>query len=135
VSFVLSTHFHPLSTIGPSYRSMPVSNTNRRATSGHISNLHAILKEASRQYKDLTGEDLATHPCAAELENWNSVDAVLNLFQGKAQGFNEFRKGNKKLLTWLTPVVQTVVAVSGPLGDALVGVGPNASYSFRFTVL
>ena len=115
---------------------MPVlsSTTTRRATSVHVSTLHTILKEASRQYKDLTGEDLATHPCAAELDNWDSADAVLKLFQGQAQGFNEFRKGNKKLLTWLAPVVQTVVAVSGPLGDALVGVGPK-DHSFHFTVL
>ena len=112
---------------------MLVSETTRRETSGHISNLHMILTEAWRQYEDLTGEDLATHPCAAELNNWDSVDTVLKLFQGQAQGFNEFRKGNKKLLTWLTPVVQTVVKVSGPLGDALVGVGPKI-YSFSLTV-
>lgn len=112
---------------------MPVSKTTRRETGGHISNLHMILKEAWKQYEDLTGEDLATHPCAAELDDWDSVDTVLKLFQGHVQGFNEFRKGNRKLLTWLTPVVQTVVNVSGPLGDALVGVSPKI-YSFRLTV-
>jgi hypothetical protein len=102
-----------------------VSDRTRRETSGQVSSLDAILKEASRQYKDLTGEDFATHPCAAELDNWSSVDTVLKLFQRQAQGFNEVRKGNKKLLEWLTPVVQTVVAVSGPIGDGLVGVGPK----------
>ena len=113
---------------------MVASNTTRRATNDHIPNLHKILKEAFKQYKDLTGEDLATHSYAAELDNWDSVDAILKLFQGQAQGFNESRKGNKKLLTGLTSVVQTVIAVSGPLGDALGGVGPK-DYSFRFTVL
>ena len=123
----------------PSFRSMLVSSTryaNRGATSasGHVSNLPTILKEASMQYKDLTGEDLATHPCAAELDNWSSVDTVLNLFQRQAQGFNEVRKGNKKLLEWLAPLVQTVVAVLGPIGDGLVGVGPR-DYFFRLAVL
>jgi hypothetical protein len=92
------------------------------ATSDSTSNLHMILKEATKQYRTLTGEDLATHPCAAQLENWNSVDAVQGVFQAQAQDFEEFRKGNKKLLTWLCPMVQTLVAVSGSLGDTLGGV-------------
>ena len=92
------------------------------ATSNPTSNLHTILKEATKQYKAFTGEDLATHPCAAQLENWNSVDAVQGIFQAQAQEFEEFRKGNKKLLTRLYPVVQTLVAVSGSLGDTLGGV-------------
>jgi hypothetical protein len=113
---------------------MHVSGTTRRGNSGHISNLQMILNQAWKQYEDLSGEDLATHPVAAELDDWDSVDTVLKLFQDKAQGFNEFRKGNKKLLMRLTPVVNTVVAISGPLGDVLAGVGPK-DYSSRLTVL
>ena len=85
--------------------------------------LRIILEEAAMQYKNLTGEDLTTHPCAAKLDNWDSVDTVLEIFRDQAQGFSEFRKGNKRLMTWLNPVVHTLIAASGPLGDALGGVG------------
>jgi hypothetical protein len=56
--------------------------------------MRAILDEASRQYKAMTGEDITTHPYAAKLERWDSVDAVLEVFQSQVQAFNEFRKGN-----------------------------------------
>jgi len=81
--------------------------------------MRAILDEASRQYKAMTGEDITTHPYAAKLERWDSVDAVLEVFQSQVQAFNEFRKGNKKLMEWLHPVVHTLIAVCGPLGDAV----------------
>lgn len=85
--------------------------------------LRTILEEAAMQYKNLTGEDLTMHPCAAKLANWDSVDTVLEIFRDQAQGFSEFRKGNKRLMTWLNPVVHTLITASGPLGGALGGVG------------
>ena len=92
-------------------------------TSYPTSNMRAILDEASRQYKDMTGEDITTHPYAAKLEKWDSVDTVLEVFQGQVQAFNEFRKGNKKLMKWLHHVAHTLIAVCGPLGDAVGVVG------------
>ena len=92
-------------------------------TSYPTSNMRAILDEASRQYKDMTGEDITTHPYTAKLEKWDSVDTVLEVFQGQVQAFNEFRKGDKKLMKWLHHVVHTLIAVCGPLGDAVGVVG------------
>jgi hypothetical protein len=92
------------------------------------SNLHTILKEATKQYKVLTGEDVATHPCAAELEDWDSVDAVVKVFQIHAQEFEEFRRGDQKLLTRLCPIAQTLVGISGTLGDSLGGVKDYSSH-------
>jgi hypothetical protein len=103
-------------------------SSGHHATSDPTSNLHTILKEATMQYKALTGEDLAMHPYAAQLENWNSVDAVLGIFQTQAQEFEEFRRGNNKLLTRLHPLVQTLVIVSGSLGDTLGGVNIKDSF-------
>jgi hypothetical protein len=103
-------------------------SSGHHATSDPTSNLHTILKEAAMQYKALTGEDLAMHPYAAQLENWNSVEAVLGVFQTQAQEFEEFRRGNNKLLTRLQPLVQTLVIVSGSLGDTLGGVIIKVSF-------
>jgi hypothetical protein len=94
-------------------------------TSGHLtkngsaSNLRSIIDEASAQYKELTGHDLASHPFAAKFDNWDSVDAVLEVFQDQARKFNEVRKGNEKLMEWLRPTVQVMVSVSASLGNAL----------------
>jgi hypothetical protein len=95
------------------------------STSGHqtkdasASNLCSILDGASAQYKELTGRDLATDPLAANFDNWDSVDAVLELFQDQARKFNEVRRGNEKLMEWLRPTVQVMVSVSASLGNAL----------------
>jgi hypothetical protein len=103
-------------------------SSGHHATSDPTSNLHTILKEAAMQYKALTGEDLAMHPYSAQLENWNSVEAVLGVFKTQAQEFDEFRRGNNKLLTRLQPLVQTLVIVSGSLGDTLGGVNIKVSF-------
>ena len=98
-------------------------------TTGHLtkndpaSNLRSILDEASAQYKELTGRDLATHPFAAKFDNWDSVDAVLDVFQDQARKFNEVRKGNEKLMEWLRPMVQVSVSISASLGNVLSTVG------------
>ena len=82
------------------------------------SNLRTILDEASVRYKELTGYDLATHPLAARFDNWDSVDTILEIFQDQARKFNEFRKGNEKLMEWLKPTVQIMVSISTSLGNA-----------------
>jgi STAND-like protein len=87
------------------------------------SNLHLILDEALAQYRELTGHELTAHPLAANFENWNSVDTVLDVFQDQSQKFSEFRKGNERLMEWLKPTVQVLVSVSGSLGNALSTVG------------
>jgi hypothetical protein len=85
--------------------------------------LGSILDEAVAQYKELTGRDLARDPLAAKFDNWDSVDAVLELFQQQARKFNEVRKGNEKLMEWLRPTVEILASVSASLGNALSTVG------------
>ncbi|KAI9435171.1 hypothetical protein H4582DRAFT_2080087 [Lactarius indigo] len=51
---------------------------------------------------------------------------VLKLLEDKAKQFKEFRDGNRKLLNWISPVVNVVHTLSGVLGAAvtLVPFGP-----------
>jgi hypothetical protein len=75
------------------------------------------LDEALLRYKALTGYDPATHPLAARFDNWDSVDTILEVFQDQARKFNEFRKGNEKLMEWLKHTVQIMVSISTLLGN------------------
>jgi hypothetical protein len=97
---------------------MSTSSHPTNLKNASASNLRSILDEASVQYKELTGFDLATHPLGAKFENWDSVDTVLEVFQDQARIFNEFRKGNEKLMEWLKPTVQVMVSISTSLGNA-----------------
>ena len=90
-------------------------------------NFTAIFDAASNEYKTLTKQDLHTHPFAAEFENSDSPDSVMSVFQKQAQAFDKFRKGNDKLMAWLTPIVNILFTFSGSLGE---GIGLVSIHSF-----
>ena len=84
-----------------------------------IPNFTAIFDAASREYKILTRKDLATHPFAAAIEDRNSPDFILNVFRNQAQAFDAFRKGDDKLMTSLTPIVNILFTFSETLGEGV----------------
>jgi hypothetical protein len=43
----------------------------------------------------------------------------MNVFQKQAQAFDKFRKGNDKLMAWLTPIVNILFTFSGTLGEGI----------------
>jgi hypothetical protein len=95
----------------------------------------AIFEVASNEYKTLTGQDLGTHPFAIALEGHNSPDSVLEVFRKQAQAFDKSRKGDDKLMAWLTPIVNILFMFSATLGEGIGLVRPHSSYiSHRFNV-
>jgi hypothetical protein len=78
-----------------------------------------ILNKALKDYHEQIGVDLNKHPFANELRGRDSPDKVLKLLKDKANAFKVYRDGNRKLITWLTPVVQVVHMLSGFLGEAV----------------
>ena len=88
------------------------------STANSSSNFQSILDAALSDYTEQTGIDLATHPSAQTLQNCNSADAILDLLGDKANQFQAYRDGNRKLINCLKPVVQVLHAVSGILGEA-----------------
>ena len=90
-------------------------------------NFNAIFEAASNEYKTLTGEDLGTHPFGAALEDNSSPDVVLDVFRKQAQAFDKCRKGDDKLMGWLTPMVHILITFSGTLGE---GIGIVCTPSF-----
>jgi len=43
----------------------------------------------------------------------------MNVFRTQAQTFDNFRKGNEKLLTWLDPIVHVLFTFSATLGEGI----------------
>ena len=102
-------------------------------TTDPATNFAAIFDAASREYKSLTKKDLATDPLAAAIDSYNSPDTILNVFRKQVSAFDEFRKGDDKLMEWLTPIVNILFTFSGTLGE---GVGLVSLHSIPYiTVL
>jgi hypothetical protein len=94
-------------------------STSNQTTDPSTSNFIAIFDAAEQEYKTLTKQDLGTHPFAAALEAYNTPDAILGVFRKQTQAFDKFRKGDDKLMTWLTPIVNTLFIFSGTLGEGI----------------
>jgi len=59
-----------------------------------------------------TGQDLRSHPLAAVIDKCESPELILALFKVQSQAFDQFRNGDRKLIDWLTPVVNGLHAIS-----------------------
>jgi hypothetical protein len=94
------------------------------STTTSSSNFQSIFDAALSNYAKQTGIDLATHPSAQTIQNCNSADAILDLLQGKANQFQEYRDGNRKLINCLKPVVQVLHTVSGIISEVAILVSP-----------
>ena len=78
-----------------------------------------ILDKALANYHDQIGVELYKHPFIDELRGRDSPDDVLKLLEEKANAFKVYRDGNRKLINWLSPVVQVIHVLSGVLGEAV----------------
>jgi hypothetical protein len=83
------------------------------------SNFISIFDAASNEYRKVTKHDLHTHPFACRLNNCDSPDAVLNIFRMQTETFDEFRKGDVRLMKWLDPMVNILFTLSATLGEGI----------------
>ena len=94
-------------------------SSSDKITNTITSNFTPILDVALDEYKSITGQDLHTHPFAAAFDACNSPNTVLNIFQKQAQAFDGFRKGDDKLMKWLSPIVHILFTISGTLMEGV----------------
>ena len=74
---------------------------------------YQLIVNALADYAKITGVDLYNNPFATVLEQSNSPEAILQLLQGRQRAFMEYRDGNRRLLTYLSPAVKVLQAFSG----------------------
>jgi fungal STAND N-terminal Goodbye domain len=89
----------------------------------------AIFNAASNEYLRVTGNRLETHPFAAQLVTCHSPEAVSNVLRSQAQAFSKFREGDEKLMIWLNPTINILLAFSGMLGEGI-GLVSSLVHSF-----
>ena len=97
-------------------------STSTQESDPSISNFISIFSAASEKYKKLTKQDLYSHPFAAQLDRCDSPAEVLDVFRTQAEAFQEFRKGDERLMKWLDPIVNILTKFSATVsaGNALI---------------
>ena len=81
-----------------------------------FSTFQSIFDAALKEYEKKTGRDLRTHPLAAELDQCNSPDAVLDIFQKQADELDEIEERDQTSIRWLSPTVHVLYRLSATLG-------------------
>jgi hypothetical protein len=106
------------------------------STTTSPSNFQPIFDAALSDYAKRTKIDLAVHPFAQTLQACDDADAILTLFQEKANQFQAYRDGNRKLIDCLKPVVQFLHTVAGILSGAatLVSLANRPVFSDRILI-
>ena len=93
--------------------SSTVQATSSTSTSSNI----PLITDALVDYATITGIDLSKNPFAATIERTDSPSAILELLQEREKAFKDYREGNRRLISSLTPAVNVIQAFSGVLGE------------------
>jgi hypothetical protein len=75
-------------------------------------NFQALLDNALAKYTKCTGQDLRNHPLATMIKRGSSPESILAVLQEQARAFDEFKNGDSELIKQLTPIVNTLHAIS-----------------------
>ncbi|KAH9008594.1 hypothetical protein EDB83DRAFT_2323036 [Lactarius deliciosus] len=90
----------------------------------------SILNAALNEYKKKTGKELLDHPLATEVQQCDSVDAILAILRGQAEGFKQFRAGDLRLMKWISPLVHVLFTFSATLSMGVALAFPPAKVIF-----
>ncbi|KAH9033910.1 hypothetical protein EDB85DRAFT_1890027 [Lactarius pseudohatsudake] len=88
-----------------------------QASSSSTPNFQPIFENPLKEYQKKTGNDLTTHPLAAEINDCDSPESILIVLQGKANELNQSRTRDDRLTKWLDPTVNILNALSATLDD------------------
>jgi hypothetical protein len=95
------------------------STVHTTSSAASTSNIHwQLITDALVVYAKITGIDLSKNPFAEAIEQANSPGAILELLQEREKAFMDYREGNRKLISCLSPAVNVIQAFSGVLGEA-----------------
>jgi soluble cytochrome b562 len=96
-----------------------MSSTVQEASSTSSTSNIRLITDALVDYTSTTGIDLSKYPFAAAIERANSPAAILELLQEREKEFKDYREGNQRLISCLSPAVNVIQAFSGILGEAI----------------
>jgi soluble cytochrome b562 len=93
------------------------STVQATSSTSSTSNIQ-LITDALADYANITGIDLSDNAFAAAIEQANSPGAILELLQEREKEFKDYREGNQRLISCLSPAVNVIQAFSGVLGEA-----------------
>jgi hypothetical protein len=93
--------------------------SNDPSPSTSRSNLDAIFNGALRAYKKKTGNDITSHPLAAELQSCDSPDAILAVLRKQIPTPDQSQNGDEKFAKFLIPTVNVLYTLSDALGEGV----------------
>jgi hypothetical protein len=82
-------------------------------------NFTAILDAARNEYQRVTGQNMNTHPFAAQLDTCHSPEDVSKLLRIQAQAFSKFRQSDERLMAWLDPIIHVLFIFSTTLSEGI----------------
>jgi predicted DsbA family dithiol-disulfide isomerase len=94
-----------------------MSSTGQEASSTEY--FQVILNEALADYQKVTKVEISTSPFAADFEQSNSPDDILQILQRRANAFQEYRDGDRKLISYLEPAVGIIQTFSKIIQEAV----------------
>jgi hypothetical protein len=93
-----------------------------------------LITDALVVYSKITGVDFSNNPFATAIERANSSGDILELLQEREKAFKDYREGNRRLISYLSPAVNVIQAFSGVLGGAVSLVSPTLLSGDSFNV-
>ena len=98
---------------------MSHATSESESTSISHSNFDSIFNSALNDYKNRTGQDLASHPLLPTLQACNSLDAVLGVLRNQIPLFGESHNADDRLTKLLIPTVNVLYGFSATLGKGV----------------
>ena len=102
-----------------------MSSTGQATSPTSFTSSIQLITNALADYAKITGVDLSKNPFAVMIEQSNSPEAILELLREREMAFRQYRDGNRRLITCLSPAVKVIQAFSGILGEAVSLVSHN----------
>jgi hypothetical protein len=96
-----------------------MSSTGQTISSSSSTSNIELITDALVDYSKTTGIDLSKNPFAATIEQANSPGAILEILKEREKAFKDYREGNRRLISCLSPAVNVIQAFSGILGEAV----------------
>jgi hypothetical protein len=82
-------------------------------------NFQLIFNNALKAYEKRTKNDLLAHPLVAQLQDCNSLTAILAVMNQQVQRFHQSRGADERLTKWLDPTVKVLYSLSETLGEGV----------------
>src|SRR5713101_989656 len=84
-----------------------------------------LITDALATYAKITGIDLSKNPFAAAIERADSPGVILELLREREKAFKDYREGNRRLISCLSPAVNIIQSFSVVLGESISMVSHN----------